>query len=193
MWTHLGITPGPSSSFWKGKPVKGQLYPSRLKIFKRTGQWASLAHRVNSLTNSFNGDCCLLITASTKSSLISRKRLISGVGGVDTWGVFSPRGFGAKPQELSRSQPTDANDILAMRRWCRYSVARSRTGLRSALSVSVSRLRRNAKISCAHSSAPSSDCNVTTGITIGGMVSLENEGLQGGGGFYPSGSCPKPL
>ncbi len=99
---HLGTTPSPVSC-WKGKPVKGQVYPSRLKIFKSTGQCAPCGHQVNPLTNFFKAACSLLITALTKSSWIVCKRWRSGVGCVDTWGVFLPPGFRATP-ELSERQ-----------------------------------------------------------------------------------------
>ena len=102
--THLGTIPAPVSC-WKGKVVKGQIYPSRLRIFKSTGQRSSCSHQVNSLTNFFKEDWSPLITAAYKRLWMVCKRLRSGVGCVDTWGVFFPPGFRATQPELSGRQP----------------------------------------------------------------------------------------
>jgi len=53
---HLGTTPGPVAC-WKGKLVKEQVYPSRLRIFKSAGQRASCGYEVNPLTNFFKAPC----------------------------------------------------------------------------------------------------------------------------------------
>jgi hypothetical protein len=54
------------------------------------------AYRRNSVTSVFNADCFLLIVASFKSSMMLCNRTISGVGCVDSCGVFLPPGFRAR-------------------------------------------------------------------------------------------------
>jgi len=55
-----------------------------------------MANQTNSLTSVFNAGCFLLIVASSSSSSMLSKLTISGVGYVDSRGVFLPPGFRAR-------------------------------------------------------------------------------------------------